>query len=265
MKKTKSAVLIIIITLILFCGMIVFVAAQDEEEPFNPVTQPTEMPTIRPPTTSAYIIGGGKGYIDTYCNVDGASVSFDGQYQCTIAQGLCTVGVSPTGYVRTVTVSKSGYTPWSGALSHMPADQEHVAVYTTINPISTPTTVPPVQKGAVYSQSSPAGAAIYMNGNFQGYSPLTIPNVAPGTYSMKASLSGYSPDTRLITVYSGQTATYYPNLQSSPPAPRSTGTVTVTSAPNAALVFVDGNYQGKAPQTITLYPGTHSFRLRLPG
>jgi hypothetical protein len=147
----------------------------------------------------------------------------------------------------------------------MPADKEHVAVYATLNPVPTQTTIPPVQNGAIYAQSNPAGAAIYMNGNFQGYSPVTIPNLPPGTYSLKASLSGYTPDTQLINVYTGQTATYYPNLQQSPPAPRSTGTVSVTSVPNAALVYVDGNYQGKAPLTATLYPGSHSFRISLPG
>jgi hypothetical protein len=147
----------------------------------------------------------------------------------------------------------------------MPQSNEHVAVYITLNPVPTQTTVPPVQNGAIYAQSSPAGAAIYMNGNFQGYSPITIPNLAPGSYSMKASLSGYTPDTRLITVYAGQTATYYPTLQPSPPAPRSTGTVTVTSSPDHALIYVDGNYQGKAPMTVTLYPGSHAFRLTLPG
>jgi hypothetical protein len=290
MKKDTTVVLIAIIILINFWGMVVPVAAE-EEEPFIPVTlpitenptemptvrpptvEPTEMPTVRPPTkeptitiwTTMPTMGGGKGYIDTYCNVDGASVSFDGRHQCTIAQGVCTVGVSPTGYVQTVTVSKAGYTTWSGQISRMPADKEHVAVYATLNPVPTQTTIPPVQKGAIYAQSNPAGAAIYMNGNLQGYSPITIPNLPPGTYSLKASLSGYTPDTQLIVVYTSQTATYYPNLQTSPPAPRSTGTVSVSSTPNAALIFVDDTYQGKAPLTVTLYPGNHRFRLTLPG
>ena len=69
----------------------------------------------------------------------------------------------------------------------------------------------------------------------------------------------------MITVYSGQTATYYPNLQPSPPAPRNTGTVSVTSNPTHASIYVDGTYYGQAPMTVTLYPGSHSFRLTLPG
>ena len=226
------------------------------------VTMPTTEPTITIGPTS---VGGGKGYIDTYCNVDGAAVAFDGTYQCTIAQGVCTVGVSPTGHVQTVTVTKSGYTTWSGALSGMPSDGQHVAVYSTINPLSTPpTTIPPEQYGTIYAQSSPAGAAIYMNGNYYGYSPVTIPTLQPGTYTMKASLNGYTPNTQIVTVYAGQTTTYYPVLQQSP-SPRSTGTVTVTSNPSSAGVYVDGTYQGKTPMTVTLYPGTHTFRLSLAG
>lgn len=229
-----------------------------------PTTEPTVTITI--PTVAPTEVGGGKGYIDTYCNVDGASVAFDGKYQCTIAQGICTVGVSPTGTpIRTITVSKAGYTTWSGPLSRMPADGEHIAVYSTINPVPTQTTVPPVQNGAIYAQSSPAGAAIYLNGIFQGYSPMTIPNLAPASYSMKASLNGYSTDSRLVTVYAGQTATYYPTLQPSPPPPRDTGTVRMTSSPDHALIYVDGSYQGKTPMTVTMFTGSHNIRLSLPG
>jgi len=303
MKKIVSLTFTMIIVLVFFWGTIIPATAQEDgDEPFIPVTeQVTEPPTIEPtpepttiPTTEPTTIptteptgiptltappteeepitilptvieGGGKGYIDTFCNIDGASVYFDDRFECTIAQGVCTVGVSPTGFVHTVKVSKAGYTTWSDELPQMPADKQHVAVYATLNPVPTATTVPPVQKGAIYTQSNPDGAAIYMNGALQGYSPMTIPNLPPGTYSMKASLSGYTPDNELISVYAGQTATYYPNLRQSPPAPRNTGTVSITSTPNGVLIYVDGNYQGKAPMTVTLSPGTHSFRLSLSG
>jgi hypothetical protein len=104
-----------------------------------------------------------------------------------------------------------------------------------------------------------------MNGNFQGYSPITLPNLPPGTYSLKATLSGYTPDSQLNNVYAGQTAAYYPTLQQSPPPPRSTGTIYAKSSPSGANVYVDGNYNGVTPMTLTLYPGNHNIVLKLSG
>ena len=234
------------------------------------VTQPTAVPTTIPATTiqtvTSVILGGGKGWIDTYCNVDGATVSFDGAPQGTIAGGILSVAITPTATpVRTVSVTKSGYTPWSGPLSRMPANGEHVQVYATINPIPTQTPVPPARNGAIYAQSSPAGAAISLNGQLFGYSPVTIPNLVPGTYSLRATLNGYTPDSRLVAVYAGQTSPYYPALQPSPPPPRSTGTVYVKSSPSGSQVFSDGTYYGLSPVVLTLFPGTHNIVLKLSG
>ncbi len=226
----------------------------------EPTTIPTTEQTITIPTTA---MGGDQGWIDVYCNVDGSTVYFDGVAQGTTAGGILSVAVYSTGApVRTITVSQPGYTTWSGPLSSMPSPGQHVAVYTTINPIMTiPTTIPPVTNGAIYAQSSPAGAAIYLNGNFYGYSPLTIPGLAQGTYSMKATLSGYTPDNTVVYVYSGQTAPYYPVLQQSP-QPRQTGLVYVTSNPNQAGAYADGGYYGTTPLTLTLYPGSHQIVLK---
>ena len=229
-------------------------------------TEPTPEPTITIQTVTSTVVGGGKGWIDTYCNVDGATVYFDGAPEGTIAGGILSVAVTPTGTpIRTVSASKSGYTTWSGPLSRMPMSGEHVQVYATINPIPTQTIVPPVQNGAIYAQSSPAGAAISMNGNFYGYSPITIPNLPQGTYSMKAMLNGYTPDSRMVSVYAGQTASYYPTLQPSPPTPRSTGTVYAKSSPAGSQVYMDGTYNGLTPMTLTLYPGNHNIVFKLSG
>lgn len=238
------------------------------------LTEPTKEPTthettVKPTTEKTATLGGGKGWIDVYCNVDGATVYFNGNAEGSIAGGILSVAVSPTGTpVSTITVKKSGYNEWTGAPSRMPESGEHIAVYATINPLTTiPTTVPtapPVTTGQIYAQSSPAGAALYLNGNFKGYSPMTFYGLTPGSYTMKATLSGYSPDTALVTVYAGQTATYYPVLQQSP-QPRQTGSVYVTSNPSSASVYVDGSYYGKTPMTLSLYAGSHTVELRLSG
>ena len=71
------------------------------------VTQPTTEPTITVAPTQP---GEGKGYIDVYCNVDGASVYFNGNYEGVTSGGVLSVGVSPSGTpVTTILVSKTGY------------------------------------------------------------------------------------------------------------------------------------------------------------
>jgi len=236
-------------------------------------TVPTLLPTLTEPTSEPTTVvttgvpGHDQGWIDVYCNVDGSRVYFDNTLEGTTAGGILSVQVSVTGTpVRTITVTQSGYTTWTGSPSSMPSPGQHVTVYATINPLTTiPTTIPPPPStGAIYAQSSPAGAAIYMNGNFYGYSPLTIPGLGPGTYAMKATLSGYTPDNTLVNVYAGQTAAYYPNLQQSP-QPHQTGWVYVTSTPTHASVYADGGYYGTTPLTVNLYPGTHQIVVRYTG
>lgn len=239
------------------------------EKTTKPTTEPTTVKTTEPTTRSTTVptsiettvvtitVGNEKGWIDVYCNVDGAAVYFGSTYEGQISGGMLSVAVATTGTpIKTITVSKSGYQSWSGTLSAMPEANQHVSVYATLNPVTS--------TGSMYVQSSPSGAAIYLNGNFQGYSPMTLSGLSPATYTMKATLSGYSPDTSLVTVYSGQTATYYPVLQSSP-QPRQTGSVYITSSPSSASVYIDGSYYGKTPMTVSLYPGSHQVVLKLAG
>jgi hypothetical protein len=234
-------------------------------------TEPTTLPTTEVTTTiPTQNVGGDQGWINVNCNIDGATVYFDGTMEGTIAGGVLTVAVYSTSTpIQTITVSAPGYTTWTGNAPPMPSPGQQVAVYATLNPLTTipttiPTPLPPVMTGAIYAQSSPAGAAIYLNGNFYGYSPLTIPNLAPSAYSMKAVLSGYTPDNTLVNVYVGQTVPYYPVLQQSP-QPRQTGTLSVTSTPNNAMVYIDGNYYGTTPITMALYPGSHQVLLKYTG
>ena len=87
------------------------------------------------PVASA--IGGGEGWIRIDCNVNEASVSLNGEYKGVISGGSLTVPVYTTGTPYTsFSVSKSGYTPYTGALS-MPAEGQTNTYYATLNPIYT--------------------------------------------------------------------------------------------------------------------------------
>jgi PKD repeat protein len=123
-----------------------------------------------------------------------------------------------------------------------------------------------MNNGAIFAQSIPAGATIYVNGNSYGTSPVTINNLFPGTYSIQASLNGYSPDTRTVSVYPGRTTGYYPTMQPTPYPPMVTGAVYAQSAPAGAGIYLNGVYYGTSPLTINnLFPGTYSMLATLSG
>jgi len=208
------------------------------------------------PPASAQI-GGGQGWITISCNVDGASVSFDGSYQGTTSGGSLTVPVYVTGQpFQSFTVTKAGYSSYSGPLS-MPADGQTLTFSAAIYPLSTPTTPPP-STGSVSIDSSPRGAAVYFNGNYRGLSPVVVSDVYPGSYSVDVELDGYQSYLSTVTVYQGSQSSVFASLV---PQAR-TGSLYITSDPAGSSVFLDGLYQGITPLRLgSLTSGTHTLQL----
>jgi hypothetical protein len=197
-------------------------------------------------------IGGDEGWIEIRCNVDAASVSFDGEYKGVISGGSLTVPVYTTGTpYYSFSVKKAGYETYSGDLA-MPAPGQTKTFYATLNPVPTP--VPPVNYGSIYVESSPSGAAIYFNGNYRGVAPLTINEVWPGTDTISAELSGYRTFTTSATVYAGRQTRVF-----CPLSPLDTsGALYVLSSPADSNVYLDGVYKGQTPITLNnLASGTH--------
>jgi hypothetical protein len=208
------------------------------------------------PVVSA--LGGDEGWITISCNVNGASVSFDGEYKGTIGGGSLTVPVFTTATpYHSFSVEKSGYTAYNGDLS-MPAAGETRTYYATLNPIQTPTPVPPVNYGSIYVESSPSGAQIYFNGNYRGLAPLSINNVWAGSYTIRAELNGYSPYSTTTSVYPGQQSNVFCSLSRLD----TTGSLYIMSSPSSADVTLDGVYKGRTPLTLNnLAATTHTLQL----
>ena len=212
------------------------------------------------PVASA--IGGGEGWIQIQCNVDGASVSFNGEYKGVISGGSLTVPVYTTGTPFTsFSVSKPGYMPYDGALT-MPAEGQTSTYYATLNPIATPTVMPPVRYGSISVESSPSGADIYFDGNYRGRAPLTISDIWPGVYTIAAEMNGYRTYTTTTSVSSDQRSSVYCTLN----PVNNAGALYVISSPSDAIVTLDGLYKGKTPITLNnLAADTHIIQLDLPG
>lgn len=201
-------------------------------------------------------IGGDQGWYDIYTNVDGCSIYFDGEYKGTTTGGLLSVAVYSTAApYSTVTASKSGFTSASQSLPTTPAAGSHQSVYLTLNPV-TPTT------GNLQISSSPSGAAVYVNNVYYGTTPHTVSNLPAGSCDLKLTYSGYNDYRDTVTIVAGQTMTTYATLQ----AQVTYGTLSVSSSPSNANIYLDGSYKGTTPRTIGgLSQGAHTLEITMPG
>jgi hypothetical protein len=203
------------------------------------------------------------GYVSFITTPPGASVTVDGPIGTT---PITDYQIAPGTYLYTIL--REGYVPIQKSFSV--AAGEHETVSNTLQPLSPtsePTTIPttsPSASGSIYATTNPSGASIYLNGNFQGYSPLLIPNLQPRTYTVLARLMGYSDYAQNLQVYSTTQSPFDVVLQPSP-IHHDYGYISVSSSPSGAGIYIDNTYRGITPATITEFPGIHIVELELSG
>jgi len=208
--------------------------------------------------------GSGKGWFTVHCNIDGASVAFNGATKGTIAGGVFTLEVATSGTpYTTYSVSKTGYYTYEGAIPSMPADGQTADLYATLNPVPTPTT-------AVTTVATPIGgdigwytvhcnvdsASVYFDGSYKGIisgRTLSVGVYTTGTpySSYRVEKSGYVTATGPLPAApsKGQTKDVYVTLN---PVPTATpiiiggdkGYFVVHCNVEGASVWFDSTYQG---------------------
>jgi len=110
------------------------------------------------------------------------------------------------------------------------------------------------RKGSIAVTSKPTKAEVYLNGTLKGTSPVVIPDVLIGSYTVETRFAGYAAATQSVTVTEGQTAQADLTLASGL-------SVTINSDPAGADIYVNGTQKGKAPQTLSLTFGDHKIKL----
>jgi len=110
--------------------------------------------------------------------------------------------------------------------------------------------------GTLKISSIPSQASIYINGEYEGETPLTL-DVEAGTYTIRISKADYQDYTTTITVEPGETKTINAKLT---PA---FGYLTIESSPAWAKVYVDGSYIGRTPiRDYKLSVGEHKIEIK---
>jgi hypothetical protein len=177
--------------------------------------------------SAARPIGGDQGWYEVQCNVDGATVFFNGQNVGTIQAGYLYVPVYTTGTPYTsYTVSMPGYTTASGPITSVPGKGEFVTIVATLNPVAPTTPAGPIggDIGWYVVHCNVNGATVFFDSTNEGQinqGTLTVQVYVTGTpfktYSVQ--MNGYTPFTAAIDQYpaKGQTVDLYATLNPLPP------------------------------------------------
>ena len=116
----------------------------------------------------------------------------------------------------------------------------------------------PMTAAAVIS-SEPAGAEVIFKGKVIGITPLVIPELPVGDYSAELSLKGHARTLVTWRIVNERPVSARGFLDSN------VGSVTITSTPEQASVFIDGSEVGNTPLTLTRTEGSYTVRIESDG
>jgi TolB-like protein len=110
--------------------------------------------------------------------------------------------------------------------------------------------------GRLVIKSVPTGAVVQLNGQQKGKTPIVLPELASGDYTITVSKDLYHDSEERYTITDGsdneRTVVLHPAF----------GQLSIEANPTSADVFVDGQFKGKAPITLDELP-SGTFRLKV--
>jgi hypothetical protein len=127
--------------------------------------------------------------------------------------------------------------------------------------------------GSLRIDSTPGGAAIYLNNNYQGSTmakgeSFDINQLTPGIYVLKMTLPNYQTYTTTNDVREGMVYDIHAVMVPSTPGPTPAvkGDITFRSNPSGANIYLDNAYRGLTPLTLTdISSGNHAVILKMSG
>jgi hypothetical protein len=198
----------------------------------------------------------------------------------SLQYGTLVVSSRPTGALVTVDGGRGQQAPWT--YTDMPAGGHIVRAFlsgyqtyvslTNVPPGGTAaveaTLLPLTDVGVIQAKSNPGGADVYIDGLYSGATSATVGNLAVGPHFVELRRAGYNPWIDTVQVLSSQVVIIDATLEVASTV--EIGSISVSSSPSGASVYLDGGYQGTTqpgnPLDLTgIPPGQHAVRLNLAG
>lgn len=163
------------------------------------------------PVTTQTAVGGDVGWYVVHCNIDGATVMFDGSNKGEISRGVVYVPVYSTGTpYKQYTVGKDGYSTYTAYVTNVPGKGETLDLYATLNPVTTPATTQAKvgsDVGWYTVHCNVDGATVSFDNDVKG-------QIAEGNLTVKVYVTGTPYKT--FTVYKSGYVAYTGTIDTSP-------------------------------------------------
>ncbi len=170
------------------------------------------------------------------------SGSISGSSATTGSNGIAAVG----SWVLGSTAGTHTLTATSGSLTTAFTANATTATETTTTTTPTPTPTPALNStanGSIYVQSTPTSSKVFLNNVYQGYTPMTLYNVTPGSPLVTVRRLDYNDWSQNVVVTAGNTTSISASLVLAPEvttatvtAPQTTATTVKTTAKSTVKV-----------------------------
>ncbi|MCD6546764.1 MAG: PEGA domain-containing protein [Thermotogae bacterium] len=148
-------------------------------------------------------------------------------------------------------ITLDGYLPAEGNFTLLPGETKNISV--TLTPVQ--------QNPTVNFTSSPSGAQVFLDGVYIGNTPIQVETSA-GYHEYQMLLTGYPMKSGNFTIEMGESEEI--NVVFAPPINK--GWITVTSDPDGAMVFINGELRGVTPlNQYEVTPGIYQVVVLKPG
>lgn len=163
----------------------------------------------------------------------GAAIYLDGSYEGnTYTNDYFDIIGIPAGS-HSLMLRKPGYADYSTYVSVTGGGVKYISATLSQHP-------EPATNGRVNVMSQPSGAEVYIDNLFRGYSPVVVPDIAPGSHPITLKVPGYSEWMSTVQVNAGETAQVSATLtpKPAPPQPTPSGSLPVAALGAVAMLGI---------------------------
>ena len=173
---------------------------------------------------------------------------------CDVQYNRLSIGTTPllitsfaTGEAHEITLSQNGYSTKTVSVTLDGRRPKVIDETMTLD------------SGILDISSDPAGAEVIVGGITKGTTPVRVERVPRGIVTVTLKLNGYEDLTRELTITPGDTQNLSVKMKGRPTR------LTIVSIPEKARVYVDDQFQGRSPVSVSVEGGSHRVRAELPG